>query len=44
MTVFLRVGQPPRVGTLIIQPELARTLEDIAAGGAEAFYRGGLAR
>ena len=43
-TVFLRAGQAPRVGALIIQPELARSLEDIAAGGAEVFYRGRLAQ
>ena len=30
-------------GRLIVQPELARTLEEIAAGGAETFYRGDLA-
>jgi gamma-glutamyltranspeptidase len=41
---FLRDGAPPKVGTLIVQPELARTLEDIAANGAETFYRGTLAR
>jgi gamma-glutamyltranspeptidase len=43
-TVFLRAGRAPRVGALIIQPELARSLEDIAAGGAEVFYRGRLAQ
>ena len=32
------------MGALIIQPELARSLEDIAAGGAEVFYRGRLAQ
>jgi len=44
VAVFLRDGAPPRVGTLIVQPDLARTLEDIAANGAETFYRGPLAR
>jgi gamma-glutamyltranspeptidase len=29
---------------LIVQPELARTLEEIAADGAETFYRGKLAQ
>ena len=43
-TVFLRGGRAPRVGTFITQPQLARSLEDIAAGGAEIFYRGALAR
>ena len=32
------------LGDLIIQPELARTLEEIAADGAETFYRGALAK
>lgn len=31
-------------GDLFRQPDLARTLEAIAEGGAPAFYRGGLAR
>ena len=44
IATFLRDGAPPRVGTLIVQPELARTLEDIAANGAQTFYRGALAR
>src|SRR4051794_902758 len=37
---FLRGGSPPLLGTAIVQPELARTLEEIAAEGAETFYRG----
>jgi gamma-glutamyltranspeptidase len=41
---FLRDGAAPRVGTTIVQPELARTLEEIAADGADCFYRGALAR
>lgn len=42
--IFLRDGEAPRVGTTIVQAELARTLEEIAADGAECFYRGALAR
>jgi gamma-glutamyltranspeptidase/glutathione hydrolase len=42
--VFLRDGQAPRVGTPIVQPALARTLEELAGEGAEAFYRGALAK
>jgi gamma-glutamyltranspeptidase/glutathione hydrolase len=42
--IFLRDGKAPKVGALIVQPELARTLEEIAAEGAECFYRGALAR
>lgn len=42
--VFLRDGAAPAVGTPIVQPELARTLEEIAAEGADCFYRGALAR
>jgi len=40
---FLRDGQPPPLGTPIVQSDLARTLEALAAEGAESFYRGGLA-
>jgi gamma-glutamyltranspeptidase/glutathione hydrolase len=42
--VFLRDGHAPRAGTSIVQPALARTLAELAAEGADAFYRGGLAR
>src|SRR2546429_9592282 len=41
---FLADGTAPPVGALIVQPDLARTLEEIAAEGAECFYRGALAR
>ena len=44
VATFLRDAAPPQVGTLIVQPELAHTLEEIAADGAETFYRGALAR
>ena len=36
-------GEPP-LASLIKQPDLARTLEEIAAEGAETFYRGRLAK
>jgi gamma-glutamyltranspeptidase/glutathione hydrolase len=41
---FLAAGEPPPLAAAIVQPELARTLEEIAADGAEGFYRGRLAR
>jgi len=41
---FLIDGEAPSVGAPIVQPELARTLEEIASEGAETFYRGPLAR
>jgi gamma-glutamyltranspeptidase/glutathione hydrolase len=44
MATFLRDGAAPPVGTPIVQADLARTLEEIAAEGAETFYRGRLAR
>lgn len=39
----LDIGAPV-LTTLIRQPDLARTLEEIAADGAETFYRGRLAK
>ncbi len=39
----LPTGQPS-LGTIIRQPDLARTLEEIAADGTETFYRGRLAQ
>ena len=38
----LEVGVPA-LASLIVQPDLARTLEEIAADGAATFYRGALA-
>jgi len=41
---FLNGGEPPPLGTAILQPDLACTLEEIALDGADSFYRGRLAR
>jgi gamma-glutamyltranspeptidase len=41
---FLADGKAPALGAPIVQLDLARTLEEIAADGAETFYRGRLAR
>ncbi|HEY1300740.1 MAG TPA: gamma-glutamyltransferase, partial [Stellaceae bacterium] len=41
---FLEDGRAPRLGAPIVQQDLARTLEEIAADGADTFYRGPLAR
>lgn len=40
---YLIDGRAPRIGQLFRQPDLARTLREIAAGGPDAFYRGPLA-
>jgi gamma-glutamyltranspeptidase/glutathione hydrolase len=42
--VFLVKGRVPPVGHRIRQPELARSLEVLAKGGADAFYRGPFAK
>ncbi|MGI8474814.1 MAG: gamma-glutamyltransferase [Thermomicrobiales bacterium] len=42
--VFLPGGDPPRAGGILRQPDLARTLRTVAAEGADAFYRGSIAR
>src|SRR6516164_5519704 len=41
---FLAEGLPPTLGAPIVQPDLARTLEEIASDGGENFYHGRLAR
>ena len=38
--VFLRNGRAPKEGDLFRQPELAATLERLASGGHDGFYRG----
>lgn len=41
--VFLPRGRPPVTGEIFLQPDLARTLEAIAAEGPDAFYTGSIA-
>ncbi len=38
--VYLADGDPPKVGETLRQPDLARTLELLAAKGFDGFYRG----
>ena len=42
--VFLIDGQPPKVGQVLKQPDLARTLELLAKNGFDGFYRGPVAK
>jgi gamma-glutamyltranspeptidase/glutathione hydrolase len=42
--IFLRDGRLYEPGELFRQPDLARTLRQIAVGGPKAFYRGRIAR
>jgi gamma-glutamyltranspeptidase/glutathione hydrolase len=42
--VFLPGGQPPPAGSLLVQRDLARTLQQIARDGADALYIGEIAR
>jgi gamma-glutamyltranspeptidase/glutathione hydrolase len=42
--VFLPNGRAPRAGEVFRNPALGRTLEQVAAGGTDAFYRGPIAR
>lgn len=42
--VFLRNGQPPALGTIIKQPDLARTLQALAERGSAGFYSGPVAK
>jgi gamma-glutamyltranspeptidase / glutathione hydrolase len=41
--VFLPGGRPPALGETFVQPDLARTLRDLAAAGPDLFYRGRVA-
>ncbi len=42
-SVFFPNGNPPAVGSRLVQPALARTLRLIADSGSRAFYRGSIA-
>ena len=42
--VFLPDGNPPQKGDIFKNPGLASTYEKIATGGADAFYKGDIAR
>jgi gamma-glutamyltranspeptidase / glutathione hydrolase len=42
--VFLPSGKAPRPGTLFQQPDLARSLQAIAEGGPDVFYKGEIAQ
>ena len=42
--IYLDEGEPWPVGSIINNPDLAETLETIASGGADAFYKGEIAR
>lgn len=47
--LFLRPGpsgQPeaPEIGTVLVQPELAQTMTELARGGAKSFYSGRIAK
>ena len=42
--IFLPNGEAPPVGSLLKQPELARTLRAIAASGPDVLYKGTLAK
>ena len=43
-SLFLPGGAPPAVGTKMLNPDYARTLELLAAHGADGFYRGEFAK
>lgn len=38
--IFLKDGQPLPLGATLVQADLAKTLQAISDGGAEAFYKG----
>jgi gamma-glutamyltranspeptidase / glutathione hydrolase len=42
--IWFRDGQPLRMGDIVRNPDLARTLRAVGAGGAEVFYRGDIAK
>ena len=42
--IFLKNGEPPRAGAKLVNADLGRTLEAIAADGWSGFYEGDVAR
>ncbi|HZR24218.1 MAG TPA: gamma-glutamyltransferase [Vicinamibacterales bacterium] len=42
--IYFKDGEPLRMGDVIKNPDLGKTLRAIAAGGAEPFYRGAIAK
>jgi gamma-glutamyltranspeptidase / glutathione hydrolase len=42
--VFLPGGRAPKVGDMFRNPDLAASLDEIARGGKDAFYKGALAK
>ncbi len=42
--IFLRGGEVPKVGEVLVQKDLAQTLRTIAVEGPDAFYRGSIAK
>lgn len=42
--VFLPAGRPPTPGEMFVQPDLARSLRDLASEGTDLFYRGRVAQ
>lgn len=40
--IYLPEGEPQREGARLVQPDLARSFEEVATGGARAFYEGSL--
>ncbi|MCZ2151455.1 MAG: gamma-glutamyltransferase [Bryobacterales bacterium] len=43
-SMFLRDGAAPRVGAMVRNPDLAKALDVVAEQGADAFYKGPIAR
>jgi gamma-glutamyltranspeptidase/glutathione hydrolase len=41
--VFFPQGKPPQAGSRLLQPQLARTLTQLARDGLDSFYRGSVA-
>ena len=41
--VFLPNGRPPKTGEVFRNPDLANTLEQVAKGGRDVFYKGAIA-